>query len=196
MSRLPDAFREDRALRDAARDVLKADVEHARASLTGKALVGRFTGNVAGRVGAGAVDMVEVAKSHVDDKRGVLAIIIAFIALWFARGPIAEILGEVFGEGDGASEGESDGESDQTDTDPEPEPEPKPKPRSESALDPVKGSVDQGTHTTAVEDDRPEAEALEGNPLKAEPLEAEPPEAKPLEAKPLEAELQTTGETQ
>ena len=94
MSRLPDDFHQDRALRDAARDVLVADIEHARASLSGQAIAGR----VAGRVGDGAKDVFEVAKSHADDKRGILAIIIAFIALWFARDPIAEIFSEVFSE--------------------------------------------------------------------------------------------------
>ena len=94
MSRLPDDFHQDRALRDAARDVLVADIEHARASLSGQAIAGR----VAGRVGDGAKDVFEVAKGHADDKRGILAIIIAFIALWFARDPIAEIFSEVFSE--------------------------------------------------------------------------------------------------
>ena len=94
MSRLPDDFYQDRALRDAARDVLVADIEHARASLSGKAIAGR----VAGRVGDGAKDVLEVAKGHADDKRGILAIIIAFIALWFAREPIDEIFREVYSE--------------------------------------------------------------------------------------------------
>ena len=91
MSRLPDAFHQDKALRDAARDVLVADIEHAKATMSGKALAGR----VAGRVGDGAKDVLEVAKVHASDRQGILAGLIAIIALWFARGTIAEILGLV-----------------------------------------------------------------------------------------------------
>ena len=89
MSRLPDTFHQDRALRDAARDVLFADVEHARNTLSGKAIAGR----VAGRVGDGAKDVLEVAKVNATDKQGLLAGLIAVIALWLARGPIMELLG-------------------------------------------------------------------------------------------------------
>lgn len=89
MSRLPDAFHQDKALRDAALDVLKADVEHARQSLSGKAVAGR----VAGRIGDGAKDVLEIAKSNASDREGLLAGLIAIIALWFAREPIADLLG-------------------------------------------------------------------------------------------------------
>lgn len=130
MSRLPDDFYQDRALRDAARDVLVADIEHARASLSGKAIAGR----VAGRVGDGAKDVLEVAKGHADDKRGILAIIIAFIALWFAREPIAEIFSEVFSELDETLE-------DETET---PDNDTQDKPDDESALDLDDGTGDQG----------------------------------------------------
>lgn len=89
MSRLPDAFHQDKALRDAALGVIKADIEHARATMNGKAVAGR----VAGRIGDGAKDVAEVAKVHAKDKQTVLAGLIALIALWLAREPIAEILG-------------------------------------------------------------------------------------------------------
>ncbi|MEM7700869.1 MAG: hypothetical protein AAF251_02925 [Pseudomonadota bacterium] len=89
MSRLPDEFHQDRALRDAARDVLFADVEHAKATLSGKGIAGRL----AGRVGDGAKDVAEIAKVHATDKQGLLAGLIAIIALWLARGPLLEILG-------------------------------------------------------------------------------------------------------
>lgn len=104
MSRLPDAFHQDKALRDAARDVLIADMEHAKATISGKALAGR----VAGRVGDGAKDVLEVAKGHASDRKGILAGIIAIIALWFARGTIAEILG--FGSSSDEASEELDGE--------------------------------------------------------------------------------------
>jgi len=89
MSRLPDDFHQDRALRDAARDVLMADVEHAKATLSGKAIAGR----VAGRMGDGAKDVLEVAKVHATDRQGLIAGLMAIIALWFAREPLAEIMG-------------------------------------------------------------------------------------------------------
>ena len=44
-------------------------------------------------LGDGAKDVLEVAKGHASDRQGILAAIIAVIALWFARGTIAEILG-------------------------------------------------------------------------------------------------------
>ena len=89
MSRLPDRFREDRALRDAALAVLVADVEHARHTLSGKAVAAR----VAGTIGDGAKDVLEIAKIHADGHRGLIAGLIAILALWFARVPILEIFG-------------------------------------------------------------------------------------------------------
>ncbi|MEM9084844.1 MAG: hypothetical protein AAGB23_02855 [Pseudomonadota bacterium] len=87
MSNLPDEFQQDLALRDAARAVLVADIEHARTSMTGKAIAGRVTG----RIGDGAKDVLEVAKIHATEQRGVLAGIVALIALWFAREPLFEL---------------------------------------------------------------------------------------------------------
>jgi len=89
MTRLPQQFIEDRALRDAARDVFMADVEHARISISGKGIAAR----VGSRVGDGAKDVFEVAKVHADDKRGILAALIGAIVLFFAREPILEVLG-------------------------------------------------------------------------------------------------------
>ena len=91
MSRLPDSFIQDRELRDAARAVFLDDVEHARTNLTGKAVAER----VVGRIGTGAKDVFEVAKGHADDKRGLIACLIAAITLWFARKPLLEIFGIV-----------------------------------------------------------------------------------------------------
>ncbi|MEO0461744.1 MAG: hypothetical protein AAF127_01335 [Pseudomonadota bacterium] len=82
-------FHEDRELRDAARTVLLADIEHARATLSGKGVAARM----AGRIGDGAKDVFEVAKVNADDNRGVLAGLIGAILLWIARGPIMEMLG-------------------------------------------------------------------------------------------------------
>ena len=89
MSRLPDTFHQDRALRDAARDVLFADVDHAKRSLSKEGLSSRFTS----RIQDGAQDALEVTKVQAHDKRGLIAGVIALLALWFARQPLLEILG-------------------------------------------------------------------------------------------------------
>ncbi len=89
MSKLPRQFVEDKALRDSAREVLMADVDHARATFSAKGVATK----VGGRVGDGAKDVFEVAKVHANDKRGMIAVLIGALALFFARGPIMEILG-------------------------------------------------------------------------------------------------------
>ena len=89
MTKLPAQFIEDKALRDAAKDVFTADIAHAKVNLSGKGIATR----IGGRIGDGAKDVVEVAKVHADDNRGILAIIIGALVLWFARSPIKEILG-------------------------------------------------------------------------------------------------------
>ncbi|MEL7189563.1 MAG: hypothetical protein AAGK17_08440 [Pseudomonadota bacterium] len=89
MSKLEKQFEEDRALRNAALSVLKADVEHAKAALSGKAIASR----VGTRVGDGAKDAFEIAKVHADDKRGILAALIGAVILWFVREPLLDILG-------------------------------------------------------------------------------------------------------
>lgn len=87
--RLPAQFVEDRALRDAARGVLMADILHARESFSTKGIATRI-GN---RIGDGARDVVEVAKVQADNNRGVLAILIGALLLWLARNPLLEMLG-------------------------------------------------------------------------------------------------------
>ncbi|TRD09916.1 hypothetical protein FGU71_12995 [Erythrobacter insulae] len=89
MSKLDRQFYEDRALRDAAREVIEADISHAKLSLSGKSIAGRVTE----RIGDGAKDVFEVAKTHGEDHRGIIAALIGAIILWFARGPILEALG-------------------------------------------------------------------------------------------------------
>lgn len=89
MSKIDQRFYEDRALRDAARNVFKADIAHSRATFSGKALAERMVG----RIGDGAVDVFETAKDRADDNRGIIAALIGAILLWFARGPVLEMLG-------------------------------------------------------------------------------------------------------
>ncbi|MFU7528890.1 hypothetical protein [Qipengyuania sp. ASV99] len=89
MSDLERRFIEDRAIRDAARAVLMADITHARASLSAKGVAAR----IGGRIGDGAKDVFEVAKAHSEDNRGIIAALIGAVLLWLGREPILEILG-------------------------------------------------------------------------------------------------------
>ncbi len=89
MTDLYQRFREDRRMRDAARIVFKADLEHARSSLSAKGVAER----VGDRISEGAMDVFETAKIHSDDNRGIIAALIGAIFLWFGRGPILDLLG-------------------------------------------------------------------------------------------------------
>ena len=89
MSNLHQRFLEDRQMRDTARTILLADIAHARTSLSAKGVADR----VGGRIGDGAKDVFEVAKTHSNDNRGIIAALIGALLLWLAREPILEILG-------------------------------------------------------------------------------------------------------
>lgn len=89
MTKLPRQFVEDKALRDSAREVLMADIDHARGTFSAKGVAGK----IGGRIGDGAKDVFEVAKVNASDNRGILAVLIGALALFFARGPIMEVLG-------------------------------------------------------------------------------------------------------
>lgn len=89
MSNLEERFREDRALRDAARAVLMADLEHMKSSLSTKGVFSR----VSSRIGDGAVDVFETAREQASDNRGIIAALIGAILLWLGREPILDVLG-------------------------------------------------------------------------------------------------------
>jgi len=91
VSKLDQRFEEDRRLRDTARKVLMADVEHARSDFSAKGIADR----IGGRIGDGTKDVYSVAKMHADDHRGIIAIVIGALLLWLGRGPIMEALGMV-----------------------------------------------------------------------------------------------------
>jgi hypothetical protein len=76
-------------MRDTARTILMADIAHARTSLSARGVADR----IGGRIGDGAKDVFEVAKTHSDDNRGIIAALIGAVLLWLAREPILEILG-------------------------------------------------------------------------------------------------------
>ncbi len=86
MSDLEQQFREDRALRNSALALLKADVTHLKTSLSGKGLAERTVS----RITTGAKDTLDQASEKAGDKVGILAALIGAIALWFAREPILD----------------------------------------------------------------------------------------------------------
>ena len=89
MSKLLQQMREDRQLRDSAKSVLLADIDHTRSTFSAKGMAERVGGNI----GEGVKDVFHTAKIHADDNRGLLALLMGALLLWFARGPIGEILG-------------------------------------------------------------------------------------------------------
>lgn len=102
MSHLPQRFIEDRALRDAARAVLAQDIERLRSSLDEQGIASRVssgvTTSISSRIRTGARDVLAQAKAQAGDHKGVLAILLGAIILWFARGPILDLIDELAGE--------------------------------------------------------------------------------------------------
>ena len=83
-------LREDRALRNAARAVVMADLAHVRADLTSRGVGAR----IFDRIGEGAVDVFEEAVEVADNHRGALATLIAAVVLWFARHPLMALFSD------------------------------------------------------------------------------------------------------
>lgn len=89
MSRLEDRMEQDRALRDAALRLFKADLTVIRSEIRARGLGAR----VADRLGEGAMDMLDDALDYAEDNRGKVAAGIAAAALVVAHGPILRALG-------------------------------------------------------------------------------------------------------
>ncbi len=98
MTRLPDHFIEDRALRDAARAVVLADIERLRANLDEEGIASRVSSGVSAtisdRISAGARDVLAQATAQASDHKGALALLVGAIILWFSRGPILDWLND------------------------------------------------------------------------------------------------------
>lgn len=92
MNRLPDRFIEDRAIRDASHAVLAEDVERLRASLGEQGIASRVstgvTSSISTRIRSGARDALDQAKTQAGDNKGIIALFVGAIILWFAREPI------------------------------------------------------------------------------------------------------------
>lgn len=94
MNHLPERFVEDRALRDKARAVLAADIERLRGALDEEGIASRVssgvTASITDRIKAGARDVIEGVRARADDSKGLLALLVGALVLWFARGPIMQ----------------------------------------------------------------------------------------------------------
>ncbi len=103
MTRLPDRFIADRQLRDSARAVLTEDIERLRSSLGEQGIASRVstgvTSTISERVRAGARDVLAEVRAQAGERKGLIAGIIAVIALFLARGPIFDWIEELL-EGD------------------------------------------------------------------------------------------------
>ncbi|EDL50209.1 hypothetical protein [Erythrobacter sp. SD-21] len=79
----------DRYLRDSARALVDADIEHIKADFAHKGLGERAMD----RVTDGAMDLYEEAIEVAEDNKGALAALIAAVVVWFARNPILAAFG-------------------------------------------------------------------------------------------------------
>jgi len=86
---------QDRALRDAALALFKADLAFIRTDLKDKGVGARL----ATRMGEGTRDMVDDAVDYAESNKGKVAAVIAAAILWFARRPIRDGLVRLLGDG-------------------------------------------------------------------------------------------------
>ena len=109
MTQLPARLREDRELRDKARAVLAEDLARLQGSLDEQGIASRVssgvTSTISTRIRTGARDVLDQARAQAEDKKGVLALLISAIILWFAREPIFVWFDELR-----ADDGDSDNE--------------------------------------------------------------------------------------
>ena len=96
MSDLEHRLAEDKALRDAALALFKADLALVRADLDERGLAKR----IADRVGESTMDMLDEAVDYAEDNKGKVAAGLAAVVLWFARGPILGSLDRLIGAAD------------------------------------------------------------------------------------------------
>lgn len=91
---------EDKALRDAALALFKADLRFIRTDLDRRGIGERVTD----RLGDGARDLADDALDFATDHKGVVAAAFAAVALWFTRAPLLRMLAEMFDDADEEAE--------------------------------------------------------------------------------------------
>ena len=94
MSALERRLSEDRALRDAALGLFKADLALVREDLKVQGVGSR----VAARVGDATMDMLDEAVDYAEDNKGKVSAALAAVVLWFARGPIIDAVAGLLGD--------------------------------------------------------------------------------------------------
>ena len=99
---------EDKALRDAALGLFKADLALVRADLAERGVGQR----VADRLGEGAMDVFDDAVDYAEDNKGQIAAALAAVVLWFARRPILGALGRLIGDDEEPADGDSRSDDD------------------------------------------------------------------------------------
>lgn len=109
MSELERRLAEDKALRDSALALFKADLALVRADLEARGVGAR----VAARLGEGTMETLDDAVDYAEANKGKVAAGIAAVLLWFARGPILDALGRLIGdEGEEPSDGDDRSDED------------------------------------------------------------------------------------
>lgn len=84
MTDLERQLREDRALRNAAQALFKADLDRVKGDLQEKTIGKRALD----RTMDGAAEFLDTAKAKAGDNIGMVALLFGALALWFARNPI------------------------------------------------------------------------------------------------------------
>lgn len=108
MTDLAHQLAEDKALRDAALQLFKADIALIRSALDERGIGARAKD----RLGDAALSMVDDAVDYAEDNKGWVAAGVTAVVLWFARKPILRWLADVLdpehaGEEPGAAQGRS-----------------------------------------------------------------------------------------
>lgn len=80
---------EDKYLRDSARALVEADIQHLRTDIARRGIGAR----IFDRAKEGAVDLYEDAVDIAEDNKGALAALVAAVLVWFARNPILSLFG-------------------------------------------------------------------------------------------------------
>lgn len=87
MSDLKQQMLEDRAVRNAAKTLLDADIVHVKNTFSGPGLTERAVTSL----NDGARDVFDKASAAADDHKGILAALIGAVLIWFARNPILSL---------------------------------------------------------------------------------------------------------
>lgn len=80
---------EDKHLRDSARALVEADVEHIKADFTNKGMAKRALF----RLRENAGELYDEALDVADSNKGAVAAVFAALVVWFARNPLLDMVG-------------------------------------------------------------------------------------------------------